>query len=87
MSTPAWALDEGAEKLVGSLLVQFADSPDDDPVPLRGILMTLVALVGASHEVTVDDVPEFVTVGELRELVRHSRERVANGDGPSRYAR
>lgn len=72
-------VEEAAERLLGAFLVEFADRDDDEQIPLR-LFLEQVAKGCNIKDFDSSRVPEWESVGELREQTRIARQLLAEGE-------
>lgn len=75
------SLEEAAERLITAVRDAFADRDDADPLPLRQFMVELAEVCGVPDGSWDEErVPEWSTVGELREMTRAALADLAHGE-------
>lgn len=73
------SVEEATQRLLGSVLVQFEDRADDDLLPIRSLWAEIGEMCGV-RSIDLDDIPEWETMGWLRERTRAALARLASGE-------
>lgn len=72
-------IEEAPERLLCAVLSEFADRDDEDIIPLRSFMQEVGRVCGVTdYDLSV--LPEWKTVGWLRNRMRIARQSLAEGE-------
>ena len=76
---PQMSVEEAAQRLIGAILVEFEDRDDDYLMPMRSVFVEIATMCDVG-DFDGGDIPEWETMGWLRERLRSAPGRLAAGD-------
>lgn len=79
MSNSQMTVEEAAQRFIGAILVEFKDRDDDDLIPARSFFEEFAKVCNV-RDFDGSDIPEWETMGWLRERARASLTRLAEGE-------
>jgi hypothetical protein len=73
------SVEEAANRLISAVLVEFEDRDDETLMPMR-IVFELIGEMCGVTDAPFEDIPEWETMGWLRERCRSALTRLAEGE-------